>query len=307
MSRSVLVTGGLGFLGRHLVRRLALEGATVTVVDGLVTGGSSEGMPAGVRVLVEDLRTCGSLEGIVADAAVVFHLAGQASHSRSMHVPAEDLANNYEATLALAEAHRRSRSTARIVFTSTRQVYGRPMRMPVDVAHTPAPPDVNAVHKLAAEHLLAVYATVHAISSARLRLSNVYGPGQRLDAELGFVGVFLRRALDRRPIEVYGDGSQTRDLTFVDDAVDAIVRAAALDGVWNVGGFSHTVREVAETLAALAATTVEQVPWPVDRAAIELGDFAIDDSPFRAAAAWAPRTPLREGLARTLESFEGRA
>jgi UDP-glucose 4-epimerase len=303
MSRTVLVTGGLGFLGRHLVRRLAAGGDRVTVVDALTHGGSSEGLPAGVRVLVEDLRTCWALEGLVSDAAVVFHLAGQTSHPRSMASPAEDLAHNYEATLALAEAHRRARATARIVFTSTRQVYGRAESSPVGVSHPTAPPDVNGVHKLAAEHLLAVYAQAHGMPSARLRLSNVYGPGQRLDPELGFVGVFVQRALDRKPIQVYGDGGQKRDIVFVDDAVDAIARAAAIDGVWNVGGFPHTVREVGDTLAGLAHTTVETVPWPADRAAIELGDFAIDDAPFRAATGWTPRVGLREGLERTLRSF----
>jgi UDP-glucose 4-epimerase len=303
MSRSVLVTGGLGFIGRHLVRRLAAEGDRVTVVDALTHGGSSEGLPAGVRVLIEDLRSCWALESLVAEAAVVFHLAGQTSHPRSMESPSEDLANNYEATLAVTEAHRRAQSGARIVFTSTRQVYGRATQSPVCVSHPTAPPDVNGVHKLAAEHLLAVYANVHGVPSARLRLSNVYGPGQRLDAELGFVGVFLRRALERKSIQVYGDGSQTRDFTFVDDAVDAIVLAASLDGVWNVGGFPHSVRDVGDALAVLANTTVEQVPWPADRAAIEVGDFAIDDAPFRAATGWAPRTPLREGLERTLRAF----
>jgi UDP-glucose 4-epimerase len=303
MSRSVLVTGGLGFLGRHLVRRLAAAGDQVTVVDALTHGGSSEGLPAGVHVLVEDLRTCWALEGLVSGASVVFHLAGQTSHPRSMASPSEDLAHNYEATLALAEAHRRARATARIVFTSTRQVYGRAEGAPVGVSHPTAQPDVNGVHKLAAEHLLAVYAQAHGVPSTRLRLSNIYGPGQRLDPELGFIGVFLQRALDRKPIQVYGDGSQQRDSTFVDDAVDAIVRAGAIDGVWNVGGFRHTVREVGDTLAALAHTTVETVPWPVDRAAIELGDFAIDDAPFRAATGWTPRVGLREGLERTLRSF----
>lgn len=303
MSRTVLVTGGLGFIGRHLVRRLAAEGDRVTVVDALTHGGSSEGLPAGVRVLVEDLRTCWALESAVADAAVVFHLAGETSHARSMEAPEEDSAHNYEGTLALVEAHRRAHATARIVFTSTRQVYGRPTHSPVGVSHATAPPDVNGVHKLAAEHLLAVYSQVHAVPSARLRLSNVYGPGQRLDPELGFIGVFLRRALEGKPIQVYGDGNQTRDLTFVDDAVDGIVRAATLDGVWNVGGFAHSVREVADTIAALAGTTVEQIPWPAERAAIELGDFVIDDAPFRAATGWKPSTPLRDGLARTLAAF----
>jgi nucleoside-diphosphate-sugar epimerase len=303
MSRSVLVTGGLGFIGRHLVRRLAGAGDQVTVVDALTHGGSSEGLPAGVRVLVEDLRTCWALEDLVSGAAVVFHLAGETSHPRSMTAPQDDLAHNYEATLALAEAHRRARARARIVFTSTRQVYGRTSASKVDVSHPTAPPDVNAVHKLAAEQLLAVYSHAHGIPSARLRLSNVYGPGQRLDPELGFIGVFLGRSIEGKTIQVYGDGKQTRDVTFVDDAVDAIVRAAAIDGVWNVGGFAHTVREIADTLAALAHTTVEMVPWPADRAAIELGDFAIDDGPFRAATGWAPRVGLREGFERTLRSF----
>jgi UDP-glucose 4-epimerase len=285
------------------VRRLAADGDQVTVVDALTQGGSSEGLPKGVRVLVEDLRTCWALEDLVSGAAIVFHLAGQTSHPRSMASPSEDLAHNYEATLALAEAHRRARATARIVFTSTRQVYGRAGIAPVGVSHPTAPPDVNGVHKLAAEHLLAVYGHAHGIPSARLRLSNVYGPGQRLDPELGFIGVFVRKALAQQPIQVYGDGSQKRDIVFVDDAVDAILRAAAIDGVWNVGGFPHTVREVGDTLAAIANTTVETVPWPPDRAAIELGDFAIDDAPFRAATGWAPRVGLREGLERTLRSF----
>lgn len=291
-----LVTGGLGFVGRHLVSRLVREGATVAVVDALVpdSGGCHTSWP-GVRVLVEDLRTCGALESIVAEADVVFHLAGLTSHVGSMERPADDLAHNVEATLALAEACRRARTRARVVFTSTRSVYGMATRSPVDESHPAVPLDVNGVHKLAAEQLLAVYAAAHGVQLARLRLSNVYGPGQ---SGHGFVGAFLARGRARRAIEIYGDGRQARDLTFVDDAVDAILRAP--DGLWNVGGAATTVREVAEIVARHAGVSVVEVPWPAERVAIEVGGFSIDDGGFRRATGWVPATALDAGLARAL-------
>lgn len=311
MMRRALVTGGLGFIGSALARRLRADGAEVRVLDNLdpAGGGREFHAASGAEVLRGDVRDAALLRRAVDGVDAVFHLAALTSHAGSMREPLVDLAVNAEGTLALLEAVRERAAQARVVFTSTRQVYGRVTRLPVPESQPTDPLDCNGVSKLAAEGYCAVYARVHGVRSVVLRLTNIYGPGMRIaDARQMFLGLWLRKALSGEALQVFGDGAQRRDLVHVDDAVDALVRAAAAPApapVYNLGG-ADTVAlgDLAERLSSAAGgLRVERVPFPAERRAIDIGDYHGDWSLIRDQLGWSPRVPLDDGLARTLAYY----
>ncbi len=298
----VLVTGGRGFIGSHLVDRLAGRGARVTSLDRR----ERWPVPDGVADVRGDLADPSVAERVVGDQSVVFHLAARLGHADSMADPWGDLRDNAMATLALAEALRRQDSAPRVVATSTRQIYGRPDRLPVDETHPLRPPDVNGIHKLAAERYLALYGQVYGLQVVTLRLTNVYGP--RIPLEEGDFGVFsalLRRALAGREMVLHDDGRQVRDFTYVDDVVDGLLLAADVDALVgepvNLGcGVAHSLRELAEAITAVAPTPCRFEPEAPDAAAIAIGDYVSDPARFVAATGWRPRVTLADGVARTV-------
>ena len=312
--RRVLVTGGLGFIGSNLAHRLAPLAREVVLVDSLVPeyGGNLfniHGIESRVRVNISDVRDPYSFRHLVQGADVLFNLAGQTSHLDSMEDPQTDLAINATAQLAILEACRRHNPGIKIVFASTRQVYGRPEYLPVDERHPLRPADVNGIHKLAAEFYHTLYHRVHGVRSCVLRLTNTVGPRMRIrDERQTFVGVWIRRLLEGEPIEVWG-GEQLRDLTYVDDAVDALLLAAASDAgvgkVYNVGGGDPvSLKALAELLIELNGGGACRIrSFPPDRARIDIGDYYSDDRLFRGELAWRPQVSLRDGLARTLAYF----
>jgi UDP-glucose 4-epimerase len=314
----VLVTGGLGFIGSNLAIRLAEAGAEVLIIDSLnpLHGGNLHNIaPVAdrVRVNISDLRDRDSLRILVRGRQWIFHLAGQVSHGDSMRDPELDLEVNCVSTLNLLEACRHHAPDAVLVYTSTRQVYGRPLRLPVDEDHPTTPVDVNGINKLAAEYYHLLYHHTYDLRSVVLRLTNTYGPRQQImNDRQGFVGVFLRRALLGQKIALWGDGSQRRDFDHVDDVVDALLLAArteaCLGHVYNLGASVHySLLELVEVLRSLKPFEVEQVPFPSDRKLIDIGDYYGDWSRFAAASGWSPRVELRQGLATTFEFFERHA
>jgi UDP-glucose 4-epimerase len=306
------VTGGLGFIGSNLVHRLVGLGATVRIVDALVAdhGGNVrnvEGVDAQVTIADIGDQVVGD---VLTGADFVFNLAGQVSHTASMTDPERDLSLNVMSHCRLLEAMRVVCPAARIVHASTRQVYGRALRLPVDETHPANPVDVNGVAKLAGEQLHMVYAHAHAMRITSLRLTNVYGPRQRLTAdELGFLPVFIRTALTGGVIRLFGDGRQRRDCLFVDDVVDAFLAASTDRGigrVYNVGHDTHhSLAEVADVLRGLAETAVrvEMTPWPDEHERIDIGSFRTDSSLVTADLGWSASVGLRDGLARTLAFY----
>jgi UDP-glucose 4-epimerase len=313
--RRVMVTGGLGFIGSTLAHRLVSLGANVLLVDALIPdlGGhpfNIHGIGARVRVDGSDLRDARAMGTLVRDRDVIFNLAGQVSHIDSMADPVRDLEINCRSHLSLLDACRTHNPRAKIVFASTRQVYGRPERWPVTEDHPVRPVDVNGANKAAAEYYHHVYADAYGLHACALRLTNVYGPRQLVrHARLGFMGWFIRLAAEGRDLTVFGDGAQFRDLVYVDDAVEAFLKAAAseaCDGqVFNVGGDEPvSLLSVARLFVEVAgAGSVRQVPWPAERQAIDIGSFYLDSTKFRSTAGWAPRVPLREGLRRSIEYY----
>jgi UDP-glucose 4-epimerase len=315
--RRVLVTGGLGFIGSNLTLRLLAEGARVRVLDALTAGdGGNRFNLAGAEPserleIVEDRVD----ERSVADAAVdgcevVFHLAGKVSHVESMEDPMADLRANAATTIAVLDACRRVNPRARIVVAGTRQVYGPPLRLPVDEGHPLRPVDYNGVSKIAAEHYAKVAAERLGLSTTVLRLTNVYGPRQLVShSRASFTGWLVRNAIRGDTIELFGTGRQRRDLLYVDDAVEAFLLAARkLPGngeAWNCGREDTvSLHEFAGTLVRLAGGgRVVEVPFPPERQRIDIGDFATDARRLRDATGWRATIDLEEGLSRTVAFF----
>jgi UDP-glucose 4-epimerase len=312
--KRVLVTGGLGFIGSNLVRALVKLGAVVTVVDSLIPeyGGSLrnlDGVEGNVRVNISDVRDSHSLPHFVRGQDYLFNLAGQTSHMDSMTDPQTDLEINARAQLSILEACRLHNPGIRIVFASTRQIYGKPDYLPVDEKHPLRPVDVNGINKLAGESYHLLYHRVHGIRSTVLRLTNTIGPRMRVkDARQTFVGVWVKKILSGEPIEVWG-GEQLRDFTYVDDAVEAFLLAAskpeALGEIFNVGGTEPVnLKQLAELLvAAHGSGEFVQRVFPGDRKKIDIGDFYADYRLITEKLGWIPRTSLQAALTQTLAFY----
>ena len=310
-----MVTGGLGFIGSNLARQLVGLGADVLLVDSLISdyGGNLfnvDGVEDRLRVNIADIRQQSTMNYLVRDRDVIFNLAGQVSHIDSMREPYTDLEVNCRSQLTILEACRNHNPTVKVVFAGTRQVYGRPDSLPVTEAHLVRPTDVNGINKAAGENYHLVYNNVFGVRACSLRLTNVYGPRQLIKHDRqGFIGWFIRSAIEGKTIQIYGDGSQLRDLVFVDDAADAFLRAGALDAcngeVFNVGGTQPiSLRDLATELVAIAASgRVEFVGWPSDKKAIDIGSFYADSSKFTRATGWTPSVQLSDGLRRTVDFY----
>jgi UDP-glucose 4-epimerase len=313
-----IITGGLGFIGSTLARELVELGAEVTLIDSLVPeyGGSLHniaGLEGRVHVNISDVRDEHSLRHLVRSQDYLFNLAGQTSHLDSMVDPYTDLEINCRSQLSILEACRSRNPDVKIVFASTRQIYGRPQRLPVDERHPIAPVDVNGINKTAGEWYHLLYGEVYGLRTCALRLTNTYGPRMRVrDARQTFLGIWIRLALQGGEIQVYGDGSQLRDFTYVDDAVAALLLAAAEDradgAVFNLGGDEHvSLADLARLVVEIAGSgTTRTIEFPPDRKAIDIGDFYADYSAIREALGWRPTIALREGLGRTLDFYRER-
>ncbi len=312
--RRVLITGGLGFIGSNLARALVGLGARVSIVDSLVPeyGGNRRnlaGIAARVKVHVADVRDWPRLPDLVCGQDFLFNLAGQTSHMDSMTDPQTDLDINCRAQLAILEACRLHNPGIRIVFASTRQIYGRPDYLPVDERHPLRPVDVNGINKMAGEAFHLLYSRVHGIAATALRLTNTIGPRMRVkDARQTFVGVWVRRLVEGEPFEVWG-GEQLRDFTYVDDAVEAFLLAAAkpeaVGEVFNLGGPPRvTLQRLAELLVEInrgGSFVVRE--FPADRRRIDIGDYFADGRLIARRLGWKPRTDLRTALQRTVAYY----
>ena len=312
--RHVLITGGLGFIGSNLARQLVELGARVTLVDSLVPeyGGNLAnvtGIEDRVRVNISDVRDEHSMRYLVRGQDYLFNLAGQTSHADSMANPYTDLEINCRAQLSILEACRKNNPGIKVVFASTRQIYGKPKYLPVDEEHLLHPVDVNGVNKVAGEQYHILYNDVYDLRACALRLTNTFGPRMRVkDARQTFLGVWIRLLVEGKPFEVW-EGSQVRDFSYVDDAVEAFLRAAASEEangqVLNLGGDCViSLKDLADLLVQLNGGGEYIVrSFPADRRRIDIGDYYADFGRIRALLGWEPNVPLREGLARTLAFY----
>lgn len=313
-NRRVLITGGLGFIGSNLAIELVGRGARVTLVDSLNPkyGASFDNVAdilPQVTVNLCDMRDAGALPGLVHEQEVIFSLAAQVSHIDSMLNPLDDLDINYRSQLSLLECCRRENPRARLITAGTRQVYGRPQYLPVDEEHRTAPTDVNGINKLAADMAFQLYAQVYGMHTVSLRLTNTYGPRMDLhNPQKGFVGVFVRQALEGQRIQVFGDGSQRRDFNYVSDVTRALALAGQCDNAsgqcFNLGHNQHySLLEFLDTLSLHCPLEYACVAFPKDRHAIDIGDYYADYSKFHQLTGWHPRVGLDDGLRRTINFY----
>ncbi len=303
----VLITGGLGFIGSNLAHRLTALGAQVTLVDNLLpdTGwhpANLAGLEGRVRVIIGDVGDAAVAREAVAGQAIIFNLAGSISHVDSMRQPLMDLDANARSHLVLLEEVRQHRPDAVVIYAGTRQQYGAPQYLPVDEAHRNLPNDINGINKLAGEWYHRIYHRVYGLKTCSLRLTNTYGPRQLIrHPRQGFIGWFVRQAILGETITVYGDGQQRRDLVAIDDAIEAFLRAGVMEAAWgnifNLGGEPATLLAIARLCVEIAGQgDVTLVPWPEERAKIDIGDVYCSYARAQKTLGWQPRVALRTGL-----------
>ena len=313
--KNILITGGLGFIGSSLARRLISLGAGVTLVDSLIPqyGGNAfniHDIKDRVTVNITDVRDPHAMAYLIQGQDYLFNLAGQTSHIDSMSAPRTDLEINASAQLSILEACRKHNPRIKIVFASTRQLYGKPEYLPVDEKHPIKPVDVNGINKLAGEWYHLLYNNVYQLRACALRLTNTYGPGMRVkDARQTFLGIWIRNLIEGKPVQVFGDGLQLRDFNYVDDVVDAFLLAAldprAEGEVYNLGSPEYVnLKDLAGMMVGLFGKGSYQiVPFPSERKAIDIGDYYSDFTKIKSALGWEPRVSLREGLKKSLEYY----
>ncbi len=300
-----LVTGGAGFIGSTLVDRLLAEGHVVDVVDDLSTGSlvnlaEARGTGAALTVHQLDIREPALVELMVRQRPeVVFHLAAQADVRDSVARPGNDAAINILGSLMVLEGARAA-GTRRVVFAASGgTLYGEPAPedLPVRESHPQHPLSPYGVSKKAVIDYLVAYRALHSLEFAALALGNVYGPRQDPHGEAGVVAIFAERLRRGAPVTIYGDGTQTRDFVFVDDVVDAFVRASSKGGglVCNIGtGNEVSVNEVFCALAGVAGRDLPPVFAPPRPG--ELRRSCLDITRATIQLGWRPWTALEDGL-----------
>ena len=312
--RKVLITGGLGFIGSNLARRLVNQGAEVLLVDSLIPeyGGNLYNIfdiKDQVRVNISDVRDEYSMRYLVQGMDYLFNLAGQTSHMDSMQDPFTDLEINCRSQLSILEVCRKYNPNIKIVFTSTRQIYGKPDYLPVDEKHLLRPVDVNGINKMAGEWYHILYNNVYGIRTCALRLTNTYGRGMRIkDTRQTFLGIWIRLLIEGKPFEVWG-GEQLRDYTYVGDVVDALLTAAVrpeADGqIFNLGGDCViSLKDTAQLLLDASGGGEFKIrEFPAERKRIDIGDYYSDYSLIRKELGWEPKVSLRDGFAKTVAFY----
>lgn len=315
-NKKVLITGGLGFIGSNLAIQLVKLGADVTLVDSMIPdyGGNIFNISEirdKVHVNFSDVRDKYSMNHLVQRKDFLFNLAGQVSHIDSMIDPYSDLDINTKSQLSILEACRKYNPNICIVFTSTRQVYGPPQYLPVDENHPLSPIDINGINKISGEYYHLVYHKVYGIRCVILRLTNTYGPRQLVKHnKQGFIGWFIRKVIWGENIQIFGDGTQLRDLNYVDDVVRALLQAAwnqeTYGRVFNLGANKPiSLKELVELMIDIAGKAqYELVPFPEEKKRIDIGSVYVDFSNIKRAIGWSPVISLKEGLMKTFEFYE---
>jgi UDP-glucose 4-epimerase len=314
--KSVLITGGLGFIGSNLARRLVDLEADVLLVDSLIPGYGGnlynvKGLEPKLKINIADVRDVNGMQYLLRHQDFLFNFAGQVSHIDSMEDPETDLEINCRSQLSILEACRKGNPKARILYASTRQIYGRPVKLPADESHPIHPSDVNGVNKAGGEMYHRLYHQVYGLRTTSLRLTNTYGPRQLVKHNRqGFAPWFIRQAVRKEKILIFGDGSQKRDFNYIDDVVDAFLRSAisekSIGEVYNLGASPPvSLLEFVKTLLEVSdgGGGYEMVPFPAERKRIDIGDFYNDFGKIRQELGWEPQVSLREGLARTVDYY----
>ncbi|MBF0164198.1 MAG: NAD-dependent epimerase/dehydratase family protein [Magnetococcales bacterium] len=311
---NVLITGGLGLIGSHLARHLIRQGARVTIVDALLSGQGGNlwnirDIQGQVDLLQFDIRDTHALRECIPGHDVIFNLASQTSHWDSMTAPHADLDINVLAQLKFLELCLACNPLIRIVFTSTRQVHGRPNHLPIDESHPLQPVDFNGIHKVTCEHYHRLFHEFHGMPITILRLTNTYGNGMRIiDSRLSFLGFWIRLLLEGKSLPIYGDGGQLRDFNHVDDCVEALLLAGmhpkAIGQTYLLGGNEVvSMLELGSRMAEWFGGACHLVPYPCDQRKIDIGSVYCNHLRISEDLNWHPRLDLKTGLTKTMDYY----
>ncbi len=314
----VLVTGGLGFIGSNLAARLCADGAKVTILDNLspFAGGNlrnSDGFRKDVVMSHESIEEISVASRAVVGQDYIIHCAALSSHPGSMRDPKANIDVNCAGTIQILEAIKRYNPESRFIMLGTTTQFGRLIYQPADENHPEFPLDIYSANKCASEMYTLIYSHAFGVDTTVVRLPNVYGPRAAIhSAEFTFNNYFIGLALSGRAISVYGEGAQKRNSLYVDDAVDAILAVAGSSGhtgkVYLAVSDEHfSVKEIASTIVEVAGSgRVDYIPWPSQRAALEMGDAVFTNQKIKDATGWKPHTALKEGLQKTFEFYRSR-
>lgn len=312
--KNILVTGGLGFIGLNLTNRLRELGAKIVVFDSYVSSAMTKPLSKileGVDIVNADIRDEDRVERVMREQDIVFNLAGKSGAVDSNKTPLNDLDINCRGHLTILEACIAFNPNVTIIFPSSRLVYGRPRYLPVDENHPLSPESIYAAHKLAVENYHLIYGRLYGIKTTVLRISNPYGPHQSHGAHAyGIANRLIQSAVLDKTIYIYGDGKQQRDYIYVDDLVEAFLFAASSEKargkIYNVGGTTAvSLFDLAEMVVSLAGSSskIEMVSWPEEYLAVETGHYQSNITLANHDLGWQPKTPICEGLVRTIKSY----
>jgi len=314
--KNVLITGGLGFIGSNLARHLVSLGANVTIIDSLIWayGGNRfnvAGIEDKIKINIGDIRDRYSINELIKGQDILFNLAGQVSHVDSMKDPFTDLEINTTSQVSILESCRQNNPGIKIVYASSRQIYGKPEYLPVDEKHPVHPTDVNGINIMAGEWYHILYNNIYNIRACSLRMTNVYGPRQLIKHNRqGFIGWFIRLAVEGNTIQIYGDGSQKRDLNYIDDVCDALLLAGSSEKangqIYNLGAPEVvSLKDLAQILVGLSGQgSCELVSWPEEKKKIDIGDYYSNFGKIKNELGWEPKTNLRDGLTQTIAYYK---
>jgi len=315
-NKNILITGGLGFIGSTLAIKLVECGAKVTLFDSMIEGYGGnlfniEKIKDQVTVNFADIRDQVVMNYLVREKDYIFHLAAQVSHIMSLTNPFPDIDINIKGTAVILEACKKFNKDAVIIRTGTRGQYGSVKLLPVnEEAHT-YPKGIYEVSQLTSEKLMQVYNDIHKLKCVMLRLTNIYGPrAQMRSSHFGVVNWFVRLAIDKEMIKVFGSGKIKRDFVYIDDCVDGILKTAengdCYGEIFNIGDENPSnFLELAEIICELEPNAKwEFAPFTEERAAQEPGDFYSDISKINSFTSWRPKVELKEGLKKTIEFYK---
>lgn len=313
--KKILITGGLGFIGSNLAIRLVREGAKVEIVDSLIPemGGNRfniKPIANKIKVKITDMRDAAKMKRAVLGQHFIFNLAGTLSHVDSMTNPFQDLEINCRAQLCLLEACRFVNPNVKIVFAGTRNQYGKALYLPVDEKHLQEPTDINGINSIAAEKYHLLYTKIYNIKTTSLRMTNTFGPRHQMKHhKQGVLNWFLRQIIEGQQVKLYGDGTQIRDINYVDDVVDALILAAvspkSTGEVFNLGGSPITLKEFVQmAIGVFGSGSFVEVTFPKERKAIEIGNYIADIKKIKEHLGWEPKTKVESGIMQTIEYYK---
>lgn len=313
--KRILITGGAGFIGSSLAQELIKHGARVTILDAMLPlyGGNLfnlEKIKNSIEFIDGDIRDEKLVKTLISGKDIIYNFAAQVSHLDSKDQPLLDLDINCRGHLVVLEAVRKYAPQAKILFSSSRMVYGKIIHTPADENHPTKPLSIYGIHKLLAEMYYRYYFEMFNIDTVTVRIPTPYGPRQHMKhAKYSVVGWFLRQSLDSEVIKIFGDGTQSRDYIYIDDVIDAFVRLGVSGKpgeIYNLGTNEKTrlIDMVDVILKETQSGSKEYVPYPDNYIVNDFGDYVADYEKIKADTSWEPRVGLAEGVKKMVEYYK---